>query len=265
MKKESAKRGYMNIKDVEVHLQKYHTDTAKVRYLDSVLKKEKLLASETRNSVKYLLNKYYDSKKRQEVYLDDKSRKEMLDLASDEYRLAEEEYHNGNFDDGCGHGLVAAELFMDAGNIEKARKITDGLAKLTKIKFGGTPNLSKKYGRHLMNIWIDEGEPDKAVSYYSSGVSPDQTERAAKFLEESGYLTQARRLRKKVRGDASMDLTSRLSSAAAVIGVLGGLFFLSPNITGNAIANVSQSSGNILGAVLLVVGLVAGFFWVKKK
>ena len=53
--------------------------------------------------------------------------------------------------------------------------------------------------------------------------------------------------------------------ATAILGILGGIFFLSSNITGNAIANVSQSSGNILGAVLLVVGLVAGFFWVKKK
>jgi len=51
----------------------------------------------------------------------------------------------------------------------------------------------------------------------------------------------------------------------ATLGLLGAIFFLSSNITGNAIANVSQSSGNILGAILLVVGLVAGFFWVKKK
>jgi len=55
------------------------------------------------------------------------------------------------------------------------------------------------------------------------------------------------------------------TATASIIGIVGGLFFLSSNITGNAIANVSQSSGNILGTVLLVVGLVAGFFWVKKK
>jgi hypothetical protein len=57
----------------------------------------------------------------------------------------------------------------------------------------------------------------------------------------------------------------KVTIAASIIGTIGGLFLLSSNITGNAIANVSQSSGNILGAVLLVVGLVAGFFWVKKK
>ena len=57
----------------------------------------------------------------------------------------------------------------------------------------------------------------------------------------------------------------KVTATASIVGVLGGIFFLSNNITGNAIANISQSSGNILGAVLLVVGLVAGFFWVKKK
>jgi hypothetical protein len=60
-------------------------------------------------------------------------------------------------------------------------------------------------------------------------------------------------------------LGKAVTSVIVIAGVLGGIFFLSTNITGNAIANVSQNSSNVLGAVLLVVGLVAGFFWVKKK
>ncbi len=67
----------------------------------------------------------------------------------------------------------------------------------------------------------------------------------------------------KTRRHSGLD--SSLSSVLAIAGILGGLFFLSPNMTGNAIANVSQNSGNILGAVLLVVGLIAGFFSVKKR
>jgi len=60
-------------------------------------------------------------------------------------------------------------------------------------------------------------------------------------------------------------LSSLFSSVIAIAGILGGIFFLSSNITGNTIANVSQSSGNILGAGLLIVGLIAGFFWIKDK
>jgi len=55
------------------------------------------------------------------------------------------------------------------------------------------------------------------------------------------------------------------TATASIVGLIGGIFFLQSNITGNAIANISQSSGNILGTILLVVGLVAGFFWTKKK
>lgn len=57
----------------------------------------------------------------------------------------------------------------------------------------------------------------------------------------------------------------KTAAAASIVGILGGLFFLSSNITGNAVANVSPSSSNIFGAVLLVVGLVAGFFWISNK
>ena len=67
------------------------------------------------------------------------------------------------------------------------------------------------------------------------------------------------------RGQTEGGLRKVVPSVIAIAGVLGGLFFLSSNITGNAIANVSQSSGNMLGAILLVVGLVAGFLWIKKK
>ena len=54
------------------------------------------------------------------------------------------------------------------------------------------------------------------------------------------------------------------SVTVAILGVLGGIFFLSTNITGNSIANIGQGFGNILGTVLLFIGLVAGFFWLKS-
>lgn len=43
------------------------------------------------------------------------------------------------------------------------------------------------------------------------------------------------------------------------------LFFLSTNITGNAIGNLSQNSTNVVGIMLLVAGLVAGYFWMKGR
>ena len=54
-----------------------------------------------------------------------------------------------------------------------------------------------------------------------------------------------------------------LHAGFAMIGLISGLFFLSSNITGNAIG--SQAISNWIGAVLLVVGLVAGFFWMRTR
>jgi|SRR3989344_1318163 len=50
-----------------------------------------------------------------------------------------------------------------------------------------------------------------------------------------------------------------------ILTILGGLFFLYPNMTGNAIAGSSIQNSSILGACLLIVGLVTGLFWMKNK
>jgi hypothetical protein len=57
----------------------------------------------------------------------------------------------------------------------------------------------------------------------------------------------------------------KATATASIVGVLGGIFFLSTNITGNAIADMTTKTTSFLGAGLLIVGLVAGFFWVKSR
>lgn len=62
------------------------------------------------------------------------------------------------------------------------------------------------------------------------------------------------------------NIASDLFSIVAVLGTLLGSLFLSPNITGN-VAGSGNDSANLIGAVLLVVGIIATFFYfrVKKK
>ena len=69
---------------------------------------------------------------------------------------------------------------------------------------------------------------------------------------------------KRRRGDKKK---SRLEQTAvtAIIGIAGGIFFLSSNITGNAIGSMSNSTSSIIGVVLLVAGLVVGFFCFKGR
>lgn len=55
-------------------------------------------------------------------------------------------------------------------------------------------------------------------------------------------------------------------TGGVIVAFLGvGTFFLSNNITGNAIADLSTNTTSWVGGVLLVVGLVAGFFWIKRR
>ena len=54
-------------------------------------------------------------------------------------------------------------------------------------------------------------------------------------------------------------------ATTSVIGVLGGLFLLSVNVTGNVIGSMTTSASSILGASLIVVGLIGGFFWVQNR
>lgn len=83
---------------------------------------------------------------------------------------------------------------------------------------------------------------------------------------ENAYQEKVRIARARGRVKPSKeDLTSRLSSIITIAGFVGGIFFLSNNITGNVVGNMTNSTSNFLGAGLLIIGLVAGFFWVKQK
>jgi CDP-diglyceride synthetase len=50
----------------------------------------------------------------------------------------------------------------------------------------------------------------------------------------------------------------------AVIGILGGLFSLSPNLTGNAISNLDSSTTNIIGIVILIFGFIGLYFFLRS-
>ena len=57
----------------------------------------------------------------------------------------------------------------------------------------------------------------------------------------------------------------KIEGTLILIFIITGIFFLSPNFTGNVIGNMTNSSSNILGVVLLVLGLVGNFFWIRSR
>lgn len=50
-----------------------------------------------------------------------------------------------------------------------------------------------------------------------------------------------------------------------IIGLIAGVVFLQSGITGNSIVNLDTTITTSIGVVLLMAGLVAGFFLLKKK
>lgn len=60
-------------------------------------------------------------------------------------------------------------------------------------------------------------------------------------------------------------LEDKLPSLISMILFGGGLFFLSSNITGNVVGNFTQGNSNLIGVILFCLGLIGGFFYLKKK
>lgn len=108
---------------------------------------------------------------------------------------------------------------------------------------------------------------DKSLRYFGSKNIWATNEWAKKdILERNGGVREKRLLKiGKYLGRRESRKLEKTVETVAIIGLFGGIFFLSSNITGNAIANMTNSSSNILGAGLLIVGLVAGFFWMKSR
>jgi hypothetical protein len=102
------------------------------------------------------------------------------------------------------------------------------------------------------------------TAYRNSGVN-STTIKEDKLMAAENYFG-AKDLLEKIssRGKSYKSLDAPLATAS-IIGFLGGIFFLSPNFTGNVIGNLTNSTSNILGAVLLVVGLIGSFFWLRSR
>lgn len=80
-----------------------------------------------------------------------------------------------------------------------------------------------------------------------------------RFVPANGYSLQDYRFKKKLSG------LEKTSGIVSILSSIGGLFFLSSNITGNVISSLNTSTSNIIGAVLLLIGLVGAFFWFKNR
>jgi hypothetical protein len=102
-------------------------------------------------------------------------------------------------------------------------------------------------------------EMDKA---YSEGISHVYRNWVTNFNSAAGM---GKRLRKHELKKKKKNLEQRFPLIILLLSFGAGLIFLSPNLTGNAIANLTTKTSSIIGVGLFIVGIVGSYFWFRKK
>ncbi|MBS3083634.1 DUF308 domain-containing protein [Candidatus Pacearchaeota archaeon] len=77
-------------------------------------------------------------------------------------------------------------------------------------------------------------------------------------------LEKVRQMKTERKKKHASILEGKLSGAIAIIGLIGGLFFMSPKITGNVIG-LSKTSSNLTGILLFILGLAGLFIYIKRR
>ena len=193
-------------------------------------------------------------------------------------------------------------LFELAGNHKKAAEIAEKYAKNMPEDYGGPDGQRARFlmmsaaqeyessnnHRRAAEIFV-EGTPSgrrnlrKIRDYKALAEAYDQTiemkngqidylhnnienPRVQQLWKET---MSAEKLSKKLRKKLVDSGLERTVETTAVIGILGGLFFLSSNFTGNVISNftnsttsrvgLSQTSSTLVGIILVIIGLIFAF------
>jgi len=108
----------------------------------------------------------------------------------------------------------------------------------------------------------------RGLNYLEKHPSEKNTRAMEKILDYSKMLEEDVEESSKVdTGKYNKHLRGGLEKSLAVLSigsVLAGIFFLSPNLTGNVIGNLTKGSTNILGGILFVLGITGMFFTLRK-
>lgn len=153
---------------------------------------------------------------------------------------------NRFLDDAYGYSGIA-QRNVETGEVE-------GYLIMKKTK--DTPRLNKgkisrirKYGRGKNSLGFKRLAEDLNFKY--------------KFIPAKGYKIDLQSMKFVPR--ESQTLESKVASIIGISTLILSLIFLSQNLTGNAIANLSTKTSGIIGVGLFIVGIVGSYFWFNKK
>ncbi|MDP2947476.1 MAG: hypothetical protein Q8N88_05165, partial [Nanoarchaeota archaeon] len=59
-------------------------------------------------------------------------------------------------------------------------------------------------------------------------------------------------------------LEKKVAGIISVFSLVGAILLFSGNLTGSVVGNLANSTANVVGASLIIVGLMAGYFLIRK-
>ena len=106
---------------------------------------------------------------------------------------------------------------------------------------------------------ISDKEKQKKMSFYKKNIG-SKYKIPVRFMINEGKEELTNISPKKQK------LEQKISGTIAIISLIGSLFFLGSNITGNIIGNLTKTNSNWTGIILLSIGLITGFSlaWVSN-
>jgi len=100
----------------------------------------------------------------------------------------------------------------------------------------------------------------------------DMTNPTTKFLKEKKeeYRNRAIKLYQSAGREPESyknkrSLVGKVVPCIALGGIVGGLIFLSPNLTANAIGSLNQTSSNWIGGILFLIGIAGVYVSCRKR
>jgi tetratricopeptide (TPR) repeat protein len=233
-KKASSKRGYMTKAEVGEHL-KGKDAKGKISYLQNILiKKPRLLNEKTKYALYETLGDLYNQQKEYATAATAYMKAGKRQKASEEAIKAIESTRPGE------RYSKPADILHKLGETDKA---AEALRKIEKYEASAIA---------WKQAAIDAkraGHNDVAMRYLAN--AREDSERLEAVKETSKEIIKGR---ERVFGELER---TAAAATAALVGIFGGFYFFTPNITGNAIGSLSSTGSNWIGGILFIIGILA--------
>lgn len=281
MKKESATRGYMTPAEVYAKFSDMSPEAAIKRIYNIDKRGKKFLSEETRQSVQDVREHFYgqqdDLSSARSFRYDERSAKRQAEAAEKRASRSFEESQRDRLEAREQKRVREAQFeanqyasFSSPSHRDIMKQDSSKAYQVLMEKLPDHPELGeeilKKGIQEYSNAlaWLSTfAEVGKELKQMNPRIVMEEGDSEIRLL--SGKLKEAESHLKEHNKKYGSSLEGRaMVPFFAIAGIGAGAFFYSTKITGNVIG-VSTQTSSVIGIGLLIVGLIAGFLWLKGK